>query len=63
MAIALIFPGQGSQQVGMGKALAADHGVARDTFAEVDAARAAALAQVDRQNDRIDALKARLPQP
>jgi [acyl-carrier-protein] S-malonyltransferase len=35
--LALIFPGQGSQHVGMGKALAAKHHVARDTFAEADA--------------------------
>lgn len=38
-------------------------GKAKGGIAEVDAARAAALAQVDRQNDRIDALKSRLPQP
>jgi hypothetical protein len=30
---------------------------------DVDAARSAALALVDQQNDRIDAMKARLPQP
>ncbi len=30
---------------------------------EIDAARAATLASVDQQNDRIDAMKARLPQP
>ena len=35
-ATALIFPGQGSQRVGMGQALVADHGVARDTMAEAD---------------------------
>jgi hypothetical protein len=38
-------------------------GKAQGGVAEVDAARAAALALVDRQNDRIDALKSRLPQP
>ena len=36
--IACIFPGQGSQQVGMGKDLAQAHAVVRDTFAEADAA-------------------------
>ncbi|MCG6957059.1 MAG: ACP S-malonyltransferase [Gemmatimonadetes bacterium] len=34
--LALIFPGQGSQYVGMGKSLAAAYGAARDTFAEAD---------------------------
>jgi hypothetical protein len=32
-------------------------------LADIDAARSAALALVDQQNDRIDAMKARLPQP
>ena len=36
--IAFIFPGQGSQSVGMGKALADAYDVCRDTFAEADAA-------------------------
>src|SRR5437763_15350236 len=36
--IAFIFPGQGSQKVGMGKALAAAFPICRDTFAEADAA-------------------------
>jgi [acyl-carrier-protein] S-malonyltransferase len=35
---AFIFPGQGSQSVGMGKALAEASGAARDVFAEVDEA-------------------------
>ena len=38
MAIAFVFPGQGSQAVGMGKGLAAAFAPARDVFAEVDAA-------------------------
>ena len=38
MSIAFVFPGQGSQSVGMGKALAATFPVARDAFAQVDAA-------------------------
>jgi [acyl-carrier-protein] S-malonyltransferase len=38
MAVAFVFPGQGSQVVGMGKALADAHGSARLVFDEVDAA-------------------------
>ena len=38
MAIALVFPGQGSQTVGMGKALAASFAQARQAFEEVDSA-------------------------
>ena len=36
-ATAFIFPGQGSQAVGMGKSLAEEHASARDAFSEADA--------------------------
>lgn len=38
-------------------------GKAAGGLEDVDAARSAALSLVDQQNDRIDAMKARLPQP
>src|SRR3989304_10285631 len=38
MSIAFVFPGQGSQAVGMGKALADQFGAAKKVFEEVDAA-------------------------
>jgi [acyl-carrier-protein] S-malonyltransferase len=41
--IAFVFPGQGSQKVGMGKALAAAFPICRETFEEADAALGQAL--------------------
>ena len=38
MTVALVFPGQGSQAVGMGKSLAEAFAPARQVFDEVDAA-------------------------
>jgi [acyl-carrier-protein] S-malonyltransferase len=46
MAIAFVFPGQGSQTVGMGKALAANFAAARAVFDEVDSALGAKLSGV-----------------
>src|SRR6478752_7937147 len=44
--IALIFPGQGSQVVGMGKELAERYPEARETFEEADYALGAKLSQL-----------------
>jgi [acyl-carrier-protein] S-malonyltransferase len=44
--IAFVFPGQGSQRVGMGCALAEQHAVVRDTFAEADAALGESLSRL-----------------
>jgi len=46
MATALVFPGQGSQSVGMGKALAEAFPAAREVFARVDAALGQSLSRV-----------------
>jgi [acyl-carrier-protein] S-malonyltransferase len=43
MTIGFVFPGQGSQQVGMGRSLAESFAVAREVFDEVDAALGQAL--------------------
>jgi len=44
--IAFIFPGQGSQKVGMGQALAEAFPICRDTFAEADAALGEPLSRI-----------------
>jgi [acyl-carrier-protein] S-malonyltransferase len=46
MAIAFVFPGQGSQAVGMGKDLAAQFPAARAVFEEVDSALGQKLSQI-----------------
>jgi [acyl-carrier-protein] S-malonyltransferase len=53
--IAFVFPGQGSQKVGMGKALADAYPVCRDTFEEADAALGEPLSRLifDGPDDRL----------
>ena len=46
MTRALVFPGQGSQSVGMGKALSETFAEARDVFEEVDGALSQNLTQL-----------------
>jgi [acyl-carrier-protein] S-malonyltransferase len=46
MSVAVVFPGQGSQAVGMGKALADTFAVAKSVFTEVDAALGEPLSKV-----------------
>jgi [acyl-carrier-protein] S-malonyltransferase len=46
MAIAFVFPGQGSQDVGMGRELALTYAAAREVFEEVDAALSQNLSEI-----------------
>lgn len=46
MAVAFVFPGQGSQTVGMGKTLAANFAAARQVFENVDAALGSKLSAI-----------------
>ena len=44
--IAIVFPGQGAQKAGMGRRLADEFPVCRDTFAEADAALGESLSRL-----------------
>ena len=52
MARAFIFPGQGSQAVGMGKALAEAFASAREVFEEIDEAPSAILSRKSDERER-----------
>lgn len=63
MTTALIFPGQGSQAVGMGQTLAANFTVARDVFAEVDEALGQSLSSIIKEGPDADLTRTENAQP
>jgi [acyl-carrier-protein] S-malonyltransferase len=63
MATAFIFPGQGSQAVGMGKALAAEIAAARAVFEEVDEALGENLSEVIFRGPEDELTRTRSAQP
>jgi [acyl-carrier-protein] S-malonyltransferase len=63
MAIAFLFPGQGSQAVGMGKALAEVSPAARAVFDEVDAALGEKLSAIIRDGPEAELTRTRNAQP
>jgi len=60
---ALLFPGQGSQKVGMGRRLADDHPIARETFAEADDAVGSAISRLCFEGPKDELVKTENAQP
>ncbi len=63
MTTALIFPGQGSQAIGMGQSLAANFAVAREVFQEVDDALGMKLSQIIKDGPDADLTRTENTQP
>lgn len=63
MTLALVFPGQGSQTVGMGRALAEAFPIARQTFEEVDEALKQALSRLIFEGPEADMILTENAQP
>jgi [acyl-carrier-protein] S-malonyltransferase len=61
MGTAFMFPGQGSQAVGMGKALAENFAAARAVFDEVDAALGQKLSQLMWEGPKRTSRSPRMP--
>lgn len=63
MPTALLFPGQGSQRVGMGSRLAADHPIARETLAEADDAVGMAVSRLCLEGPKEELVRTENAQP